>query len=204
MKLSLHLLGVAIASIAMSNATAATLLLHTFEGTDEGYILDGVNHSTSATPDNTGVFSTDGSYSLKLEGHTNGWGQPGKANISASDLENAAYDTISFDYHLPGFGNWANLGIRIAAEQWSGFTNETVTADTGTISYNYKAEPAYAPGSGWAVFILDGFNEAGGGTNMSPVYIDNVRLSSSIPEPSTGLLALALVGLTGMSRRRLR
>ncbi|QDS99763.1 PEP-CTERM sorting domain-containing protein [Adhaeretor mobilis] len=170
-------------SLVGSTTQAQTdLLLHSFEGTDEGYEFTSTNSATSITPDNTGTFATDGTYSLRLEGQTNEYSQPAKVTLDPALLDN--FSTIHFDYHVPGFDAFMNVGARFFADGWTGsggFSSETVLSDTGTFSWNFKDDPNYASGSANASFILENFSAAGGSTTTSPLYIDNVRLSGGTP-----------------------
>ena len=140
-----------VATFALLCTPAQAVVIGSFEGTDDGF---GLVNSTSITPDTT--WSTEGNYSLKLEGHGSDWSQPIRKEGVQALL--AGNDTVSFDYFVPGFTSWMNLGFRIVDSTGININfSETVTSDTGTISWNYvDAGYDIAGGQIWSTLILDG------------------------------------------------
>lgn len=200
---------VAAAALGLA-ACAQAAPLFSFEGSLDGFVVDGTSTATLA---NSTIGATDGSQSLAL---TDGaWGQI-KTEVSlAVWTEIKANPKISFDYTIvyadgaahPGWdqswgGWWGDTTVCINSEAggWSqpASLNIDRTQGTHTATFDFSGFTIPAAPGGWSqVFIQHNW---GATTPLSTLYIDNVR-TSPVPEP-TIMAGVAISSLGLMIRKR--
>ena len=196
-----------VALLAMSlvlgsvNQASASLILASFEGgLDANWNAAGPPTSFGNT---TGV--TDGSDSLKVDAAA-GWQQSvywAGASVVADLIAGATLDmdvTIPTDAGIDPGTDWADIYFVMQGDGQAWMSNAAPVPTDGTTftqSWDYHASGATLnPAAAWFEIILIANSSA-----ARSIYIDNVRITSAIPEPSSVML-LGLGGFFSLVRRR--
>ncbi len=155
----------------------------------------------------------------------------GNGHLSVADIDNAdvllnlplASGTTDWSSYLGGTLSLDAASLNGQAPSWSTFGLLTLTSATaGSVSFDFV--PETDPTTGWKTYSVQ-LDVATFGANLSAVLaslssatinlesgngpievvgIDNVRLTSAVPEPQTWAMGLAGLALIGALRRRAR
>jgi hypothetical protein len=137
------------------------------------------------------------------------------AAMNNPTLDGSKY-TLDYDVAIGSGPNnwWAHGGVVETGTPGSGPYGVNINTNTlvvgGDFANRSGALPATPPFGAQAVFTQDqwlwrvvalGFNSAGGGQRVQ-MFVDNIRVTTLVPEPASQLLGLASAGAMCLVRRR--
>ena len=204
MKMTANLLA-AVAMLAMSTTVQAGLLIDSFEnGSTGGWV--GINGAAVSSTSSVSAAVTDGSSALEISGLSpSGWREAAKSGAGIlADL--VAYDTVDIDLYVPSIPTWAQAQLvvnnPVGGFQQLGFQNLVVGMNH--LQGTYDPSSMGTPGMGsnvWAIVEIV-INSDQAAAPLSLFYVDNLVLSTAVPEPTTfALLGLGVTMLAGGRRR---
>lgn len=204
---------VAVASVLATGSAHADLVLN-FNGTDNygGVMLSGGRLFHETAGGNGYLVLEDGPLTaLELEvpltpviGQWDSWSQYFGGTLSFDVLALSDVQSVS-----PSFGQITLTKLFSGGQSISvDVVPETAISSNGWTTYSI----ALTPEAGWGTSLSDvlaspqrvviNFETGSSDTNRSMIGVDNIRVTSAVPEPSTGLMGLMGLSLLGLALRR--